>query len=331
VPPAQTTRRYRLGGKRAVVQCFDPSLTWLIARQDADGRWDADGFMRHEERGAFSGGGGLPGDGAVTGLALLALLGDGSTLRSGPHKAPIKRAVRWLIEQQAAPGGLCSDAGFRAPCHHAIATLALCEAFGMSRYRSLREPVQRAVDRLGSLRVADDAGYGNWPLRDRLVLLGWSIKAFGSATEFGLRTPPDAIASILASLDRYRRADPIMVAALELTCRLALRQDPAQVPAIEVAAKLLGDHPPVWDKVDLDLDRCCFAAYALYRLGGARWKLWSSHLCNAIVKTQRLGAGNARGSWDPVGPGGAIGGRVYSTAIGALSQQVFYRYSQLVR
>jgi hypothetical protein len=32
------------------------------------------------------------------------------------------------------------------------------------------------------------------------------------------------------------------------------------------------------------------------------------------------------GSWDPYGSSGTRGGRVYQTAVGALSMEVYYRY-----
>ena len=37
-------------------------------------------------------------------------------------------------------------------------------------------------------------------------------------------------------------------------------------------------------------------------------------------------AGCEDGSWDPVGEWGAAGGRVYSTAICAMTLEVYYRY-----
>ena len=36
-----------------------------------------------------------------------------------------------------------------------------------------------------------------------------------------------------------------------------------------------------------------------------------------------------RGSWDPVGPWGVDGGRVYSTAILAMCLEVYYRYDKV--
>ena len=40
--------------------------------------------------------------------------------------------------------------------------------------------------------------------------------------------------------------------------------------------------------------------------------------------------GDAAGSWDPDGPWGMVGGRVYSTALALLTLEVQYRYSRVV-
>jgi hypothetical protein len=40
--------------------------------------------------------------------------------------------------------------------------------------------------------------------------------------------------------------------------------------------------------------------------------------------------GASRGSWDPIGPWGFSGGRVYSTAIGVLCLEVYFRYAKVL-
>ncbi len=52
---------------------------------------------------------------------------------------------------------------------------------------------------------------------------------------------------------------------------------------------------------------------------------------NAMVDTQRMDTDHCqyKGSWDPIGPWGGDGGRVYSTAIMALCLEVFYRYDRV--
>ena len=58
---------------------------WLAAHQDEDGKWDCDGFMKHDSADSeiCDGPGNAVHDVGVTGLALLAFLGDGSTMRAG--------------------------------------------------------------------------------------------------------------------------------------------------------------------------------------------------------------------------------------------------------
>ena len=88
---------------------------------------------------------------------------------------------------------------------------------------------------------------------------------------------------------------------------------------------------PLWSRDDGSIDHYAwyYGTYALYQVGGARWTAWEKALQEAVVKTQRA-EGNLLGSWDPEGVWGQDGGRVYSTAILALTLQAYYRYARLV-
>ena len=71
------------GGRRAVGKAtaiaIEAALEWLKNHQDEDGKWDADEFMRHDVEGVpCDGPGHAVHDVGLTGLALLAFLGDGS-------------------------------------------------------------------------------------------------------------------------------------------------------------------------------------------------------------------------------------------------------------
>ena len=69
---------------------------------------------------------------------LLAFLGSGNTMRTGPYKDNVKRAVKWLVEQQDDASGLIgSNASHDFIYGHAIATWALCEAYGLSKYKMI--------------------------------------------------------------------------------------------------------------------------------------------------------------------------------------------------
>ena len=49
----------------------------------------------------------------------------------------------------------------------------------------------------------------------------------------------------------------------------------------------------------------------------------------AVLESQRKD-GDAKGSWDPVGPWGYSGGRVYSTALMTMCLEIVYRYPNVM-
>ena len=78
-------------------------------------------------------------DVGVTGLALLAFLGDGSTMRAGPYRKNIKKGIGWLRSQQQENGLFGGNASHDFIYDHAIAAYAMCEAYGLSDYKLLIE------------------------------------------------------------------------------------------------------------------------------------------------------------------------------------------------
>ena len=122
-------------------------LEWLAAHQRPDGSWRPDGAT-HDDAAPSSDGKTATDEDAlyVTSLSLLAFLGDTNTLRAGPHRDTVKRAVRWLLKQQEhSSGKIGAAAGREGLRDHAIATWALCEAAGMSALHIPKRASQRAL------------------------------------------------------------------------------------------------------------------------------------------------------------------------------------------
>src|SRR5258708_100836 len=67
----------------------DKGLAWLAGQQHRDGHWEANG-------GAYPT--------AMSGLAGMAMLMEGSTLREGKYADKIRRAVEWLCDRQQTNG-----------------------------------------------------------------------------------------------------------------------------------------------------------------------------------------------------------------------------------
>ena len=69
-----------------------------------------------------------------------------------------------------------------------------------------------------------------------------------------------------------------------------------------------------------------YATLAMFQMGGDYWKKWNESMQRVLLHTQSKG-GCADGSWDAASaPHGKAGGRVFTTAIGCLSLEVYYRY-----
>ncbi len=350
----------RRGGKQTA-EAILLGLEWLKKHQDADGKWSAAEFMKHDPANDVCDGPGNPvNDVGVTGLALLAFLGDGSTMRGGPYKDVVKKAVNWLRKQQDEEGLIGEESGHSYMYNHAIASLALIEAFGLSKYQTLRRYAQRAVYYIQKARNP----YKVWRYypqdgQNDTSVTGWMVFALNSAKEFKLKVDEDALKFSIAWLEmvtdkstgqcgytklgepssrkagleeKFPSSKTESLTAVGLLCRIFLHQEPDQHPILMTAADTMLRKPPVWNPADgsIDFYYWYYGSYAMFQIGGTHWKKWKKALSDAVVKNQRKD-GSSRGSWDPISAWGEDGGRVYSTAIGVLCLECYYRYTRLIR
>ncbi len=334
-------------------------LDWLSKHQDEDGRWDCANFMKHDKEGEpCTGPGNSVNDVGVTGLALIAFLGDGNTMKQGPHRKVVQKGVRWLLEQQQENGLIGTNSSQSYAYSHAIATVALCEAYGLSEHRPLKKPAQAAISYIANARNP----YGVWRYQPRendgdTSITGWMVQALLSGRAFQLQIDDAALKTALvfldsvtdpvtgsagytkagegssrnaAMIDRFPAAKTESLTAVALLCRHLLHQKPTEVPVMAAAAKTLVAKPPVWNPADgsIDMYYWYYASYALYQHGGKEWEQWGRKMTDAVVRTQ-VAKGNASGSWDPVDAWGEDGGRVYSTAMMVLCLEAYWRYGRV--
>lgn len=73
-----------------------------------------------------------------------------------------------------------------------------------------------------------------------------------------------------------------------------------------------------------------YGSYAMYQMGGSYWNEWNKAMKPAVLESQRTQGGSSHGSWDPIGPWGWAGGRVYSTALMVLCLEVYFRYGKVL-
>lgn len=362
VAPNRSALAREAGASPASEEAVARALEWLARHQDDDGRWNAGsrhGTDGRTLRGESSFTAHCPeddvcvgecyyweADTAMTGLALLAYLGAGHTHRTGPYATAVERGLSFLLRVQKPDGDLRgASIGVGIYCH-AIAALALCEAYVLTGDERLRPPVERAVAFLLKSRTSDGIAWRYQP-GDRFggdtSILGWAVMMLKSAREVGVAVPEDARTGALAWLQKvaqgrsgglaiYRpnegyRVTPTMTAEA-WACRQFFDVG-GPGPASDEAAAYLMQHGP--DRDPFNLYYWYYATLAMYQHGGDNWVLWNARVRDQLVRRQERG-GHADGSWDPrlcKDKHDSLGGRVYTTALAALTLEVYYRYLRL--
>ena len=280
----------------------------------------------------------------VTALALLAFLGDGHTMNNGKYAHVVKRGISWLLDQQDRESGLIGDKVAHDFLYdHAIATLALCEVVNMDKSASVKRKAKKAVEFIVQSRNPYRAWRYASPAdgENDSSVTGWMVFALKSAQDCGLVVGKDAFTSSIewfdemsdpgtgrcgymergsassrvkgVNMEGFPIQDVEALTAVSLLCRFFLDQKPEDTEIMERQADLLLKSLPKWseDGSTNDMYYWYYGSYAMYQMDGKYWKAWEKAMKPAMVDTQR-GDGAAKGSWDPNGPWGHSGGRVYS-------------------
>jgi len=332
------------GGSEATERAVEAALGWLAASQSGDGRWEAARHGAGRARGSqHDGSVGARSDTGVTGLALLAFLGAGTTHRHGPHADRVARGIDFLLGSQRDDGSLAGNAEFFAALYcHGLATLALAECHALTGDQRLMPPLERAVR---ATLAAQHPHTGGWRYapgdRGDTSQLGWQVMVLASARQAGIGGLGAAEAGArnflvgvssgrAGGLAAYRTGERPSVAmtAEALVCRLFLGL-PVEHPAVHEALEMIGRHLP--DRRQPNAYTWYYATLASFHCGGDQWDRWNRGLQAAALPLQRQDGGDLAGSWDPDPFWGGHGGRVYSTALMALSLEVYYRQAPIFR
>lgn len=340
------------GGSEISESAVSLGLAWLARQQHADGHWEL-----HQ---GYPDAGQVRTNTGATALALLAFLGAGETHRDGKYKAKVGKALRWLLAVQKKTGPMTGElydfdregdaATFYA---HAQATIALCEAFAMTRDAELQGPIQSA---LAFIYDAQHPQTGGWKYRRHsegdLSVFGWQIMALQSARMASLDVSGEVLEKATRFLDLVQEQDgalyryepnpgkpvtPAMTAE-GLLCRQYLGW-PRDHPAMRagLAYLLAPENLPRWDSSRRNIYHWYYAAQVLHNVGGSDWERWNALARDELIAHQVKGAGKVGGSWNPFQPPGASdensdkGGRLYVTCLSLLTLEVYYRHLPLYR
>ena len=261
----------------------------------------------------------------------------------------------WLLGRQDQRTGLIGKKlGHTYLYSHAIASKALCELYSLTGLERYKEPAQKAVDFISEARNPQMAWrYEATPNGDNdTSVTGWMILAVKTAEDAGLQIDSSSYEGAGAWLDEATETATGRVGyndegtasvryvdlndhfptdrtecmtAVGLLSRFFLGQDPAETPIMVKHADLLLKALPEWDPDGLSNDMCYwyYGSYSMFQMGGRHWEGWNKAMKKAVLDSQQKD-GSSKGSWNPDGPWGFAGGRVYSTAIACLCLSVYY-------
>lgn len=326
------------------------ALDFLSRTQAEEGRWDADGFLGARTEAA--GPGHAMVDIGVTSLALLAMLGEHDKLQGNPYETSIRRGLQWLSQQQDEEGVIGVRARQTYIYDHAIASLVMVEAVAAGADGGVRKGAQAALDALEAYRNP----YGVWRYGKRdgdndSSVTAWASLAMLIGRDAGLEVKAQTLALIpswyeamtdaktgrcgyttqggRSSRDRGDHAElfPPDKGEAMTAAALVVRQLAGTDKDLGASTALVLQCPPSWEKDTADDYYWCFAALALALRGDPdeATRAWRKPLVELLVEHQRKDR-DLLGSFDPIGPWGNTGGRIYATALAAIALQAPYRY-----
>ncbi len=320
----------RIGGggddtERAIAR----ALEWFKRTQEPDGRWSLE---KH--------GGSKGHDNAATGFAMLCYMGwnvkHTEDDRHG-YRPVMEKAVKWLVSRVGKDGDLTGGES-NGMYDQGVAAMALAEAYGLTKDPALKEPLERAIQ---FIIRSQNKRLGGWRYKANsndcdTSVVGWQVMALTSARMAGIAVPEQSLQLAEEWLARVasgpqggryayqeKRGPTPTMTAESMFCRQLLgtpRTDDRQAGSADyLRASLPNPRSPnyyYW----------YYGALALHQHQGEIWREWNAKMKEVLLESQvREGAG--AGSWPDDGQWvKKRGGKVMSTAMAALSLEVYYRY-----
>ena len=323
------------GGTAGSENAVALALQWFANHQNPDGSWSFDHRVSPMCQGRCPDHGSITeARNGATAMALLPFLGAGQTHREGKYKQVVYRGLYYLITKQRestqGPGGLWEERGHMYS--HGLCSIALCEAYGMTRDRELMQPAQLSLDFISS---AQDPVGGGWRYqvkeRGDTSVVGWQLMALKSGHMAYLNVNPNTIKAAYKYLDgvqadsgaAYGYTDPgngQATSAIGLLSRMYLGWKKDHGPLQRGAERLSGIGPS-----DHNMYYNYYATQIMRHLGGDMWEKWNPEMRDYLVNSQNK-AGHTKGSWNFQDPHGASGGRIYCTALATMILEVYYRH-----
>ncbi len=299
-------------------------------------------------------------DTGATALSLLCYLGSGQTHLQAKDKKTqeiVQKGLDWLKGIQKANGDFHdhTELGRQTAYYaHSQATIVMCEAYAMTKDRSLYEPATRGVEFLLNSQQPNEGGWKYQPQDARSVgdlsVTGWALMALHSARAAGIEVPDEPfqraskfLNSVQEKNGAFYKYEPRpgwdvsrSMTAEGLLCRQFLGWPRTQPQLQEGVAFLLDEkYKPEWSEGRRNVYEWYYVGHVLHNINDEEWTDWYNVVKDEIIAKQQGAGGEYRGSWSPNKPKGAPyeyaeqAGRLYITAMCALILELPYRHQPI--
>ncbi len=313
-------------------QAIDLALAWLATHPYRNGSWGAEGFPywcdgRPLEASTLDGKGKARNDVGVTGLALLAFLGAGvSSLADTSYGKVLARGLRFLRSVQDVEGCVGPRLSGHFIYNHAIATLALVEAYGAAPSPTGLEAAQKALDFVALARNPNGVWrYGVQPEDGDTSITGWMFLALDAARRVNAAAPKDrpspftvdpkaldatrtwieamtdpdtgrlgyqqrgsGSARHVENIDAFPAEKVEGLTAVGVFVRTRLGEDPAEDVAVAKGLRLVTALPPTWNAKDGSIDMYAWHFEAIAMAQDVEpAPVWQAALVTALADHQR--------------------------------------------
>ena len=267
-------------------------------------------------------------------MALLPFLGAGYTHKQGEFQDVVQRGLDYLKQRgmRISYGNDLRDGS--SIYGHALATIALCEAYGMTGDKELKEAAQGGwitslTSRPQDGRLALQSGRAGRYDRHRLDADGAEERPDGAAER-----PVAGIFSAQRFLDSVQNKDGSQygylsrkprpaTTAVGLLCRMYTGWR-RTIRGWSRAIAELDAKGPSKDNIYFDY----YATQVLFHYAGPEWDPWNRKMREYLISSQER-EGHPAGSWYFESQQSAAGGRLYNTAMAAMILEVYYRFMPL--
>jgi hypothetical protein len=344
------------GGNTATEAAVAAGTKWLVNHQFSDGHWDLNQINQAGKCQCTHTGKCGPSyapEIAGTAFGLLPLLGAGVTHKVSNDKSVsdkvknVDRGLKYLIQNQNAQGYF--GGGMYT---HGLASIVLCEAYGVTSDPALKGPAQRAINFI--VNCQNNLGgwrYGPGSQDVDISVAGWQYQALKSAQMAGLEVPRKTLDAFVKWLDsdctpdgsQYGYMNPSQLGPARTAIGLLCREYSGwgvRTPGLIEGIRYMSTQypPPASPSMKIAPNEMYYYYYAtqvVHHVGGPTWDQWNVKMRDFLVEQQDKGDQNPhqKGSFwvSPNNHSSHAGGRLMETSLCVLTLEVYYRHLPLYR